>query len=70
MEMNGTTMEELRTMQAIQSISHKLPDLTLRDLFAMQAMNGLLSGNWYTFNEIAKSAYQMADAMLVARKDK
>lgn len=68
MDTNGTTMEEMRTMEAIQSISHKIPEVTLRDMFAMQALNGLLSGNWYTFKEIPKAAYELADAMLIARK--
>ena len=42
METNGTTMEELRTMESIQSISRKMPDLELRDLYAIHAMNTLL----------------------------
>ena len=78
METSGTTMEELRTMQAIQSINQKIPDVELRDLFAMSAINGLalssrlaLSSKSEPFAaDYAKRAYIIADAMLVARKGK
>lgn len=42
---------------------------TLRDEFAMAAMQGVLTGNGlYTFADIATDAYALADAMLKARE--
>ena len=72
MEMNGTTMEELRTMESIQSINHKIPELTLRDLFAMNALNGLVVGDWGNQDTegMANLAYMLANAMLKARSEK
>jgi hypothetical protein len=73
---NGETREELKTMAAIQSISHDMPDLanlTLRDLFAMSALNGLLSTEWgidESAVQIADVAYLQADAMLERRRQK
>jgi hypothetical protein len=63
------TIEEQRTMQAIQQLNRKLPDVTLRDLFAMSSINGLI---FYIDEEnaqgYANKAYLIADAMLEARK--
>lgn len=43
-------------------------DLTLRDYFAVEALNGLLSiDSDVTIDEHAKDAYRVADAMLAAR---
>ena len=73
METHGTTVEELRTMEAIQSINQKMPDVELRDLFAIHAMNALLPTDWgmeASEDDIAKYSYKMADAMLKARKHK
>jgi hypothetical protein len=44
---------------------------TLRDLFAMQVLNGFLGGNagmGSTAKDLAVEAYEFADAMLIARK--
>ena len=41
--------------------------MTLRDYFAAKAMQALLHKNY--FDVAAKEAYQMADAMLKARKE-
>lgn len=63
------TREELSTMIAIQNINRKLPDVELRDLFAMSVLTGL--GIYSTdrpFDQIAELAYKQADAMLEARK--
>ena len=73
MKMHGTTKEESMCMSAIMSINQKIPDLELRDLFAMSAMNALLPTAWgMETNEdnIAKYAYKMADAMIDAGKKK
>jgi hypothetical protein len=44
-------------------------DMTLRDYFAAKALQGLIEHGWNTMNdeEHAKTAYQIADAMLNAR---
>ena len=54
------------------------PEMTLRDCFASQAMQGLLANGWCAeerdinlqagYYEIAVDAYMMAEAMLKARK--
>jgi hypothetical protein len=43
--------------------------MTLRDYFAAMAMQGLLSGHWEgrSADEWAKSAYEIADAMIACR---
>lgn len=49
-----------------------MDELTMRDRFAMAALNGMLS-NIHSENNIAllaKSAYVVADAMMEARKAK
>lgn len=77
METNGTTMEELRTMEAIQSFNHKVPEVKLRDLFAMHALIGLTTTNEdsaspeiWDYDMLAECAYKAADAMIKARKTK
>ena len=67
------TKEEYKTMESIQSISQKIPDLELRDLFAMNAIIGFNRGSLWTsgdFNGVAERCYKLADAMLEARKKK
>jgi hypothetical protein len=66
------TKEELATHRAIQRLGQKIPDLTLRDLFAMSYMNGLVSRVHINDNYKEKSefAYKVADAMLEAREKK
>lgn len=54
---------------------NKINDIDLRDIFAMQAMNGYLSScssyaSGISPEEISKDAYKLADAMLEARKKK
>lgn len=66
-----TTIEQQRTMIAIQRLNAKVPEVTLRDLFAMSALTGTLRGTTYTDEEIkikAEQTYRIADAMLEARK--
>lgn len=72
MEMHGTTVEEHRTMDAIQCINQKIPELKLRDLFAMHALNGMIINANVPGKEsdFARWAYEYADAMLEARKEK
>lgn len=74
------TVLEGRTMEAVQEINRKIPDLELRDLFAMNILgsfgggswNGsylnILDGNPAQIEKTARVAYKVADAMLEARK--
>lgn len=54
----------------LDSIGYKMPDL--RDLFAMNALNGILASPDFSGNPevITETAYQYADAMIQARKKK
>lgn len=65
------TVEESRTMQAVQNIARKVDNFTLRDYFAGQAlagMGGYLMQNRDDLDSIAKTCYNIADAMLEQRK--
>ena len=43
--------------------------LSLRDYFAAKAMQGMMAGNWNTnYDDWAKHAYRLADAMIKARE--
>lgn len=81
MKTKGEEMAE----NAIISINHKMPQIELRDLFAMNALNGMLAGCVFARNkaemheldendermaDVADIAYEFADAMLEARKRK
>ena len=67
----GVTIEERETMAAIQSINHKIPELNLRDLYAMSALNAIISAsNNYLYEAHSDVAYKYADAMLKARSKK
>lgn len=73
-------------LDSINEINRKMPEITLRDIFAMNAMNGILNDNMRTAvddilrndekdkdfwtERIAAASYKMADAMLQARKKK
>ena len=81
---NGETREELKTMAAIQNISQEMPDLanlTLRDLFAMTAMNTIINCHTdthlddilnkdYSIKNIPDAADTLADAMLERRRQR
>lgn len=65
------TVEESRTMQAVQNIARKIDNFTLRDYFAGQALAGMgeyLMQNRENLNEVAESCYKIADAMLEYNK--
>ena len=68
------TVEEQSTMRAIQNINRKMPEITLRDLFAMSALNGIVSSGLVhdstPKNMLSATAYEFADAMLEARGGK
>ena len=73
-------------LDSINEINRKMPEITLRDIFAMNAMNGILNDNMRTAvddilrndekdkdfwtERIAAASYKMADAMMQARKKK
>ena len=72
-------------MHTIQAINQKLPDVELRDLFAMSAMNTIIhdhtvsnlndilnidDNNGYYLKTVPEAAYKLADAMLQARRKK
>ena len=56
----------------ISNGTYSNPGMTLRDWFAGQALNGMLSPAPFrenvTYREIADGAYRWADAMLAARE--
>lgn len=63
------TREELVTMQAVQRLEKKIPEL--RDRFAMSALNGTLRATFYTDKELemkVEQAYKLADMMLKVRE--
>lgn len=65
------TREEQSTMQAIQQLNRKIPEVTLRDLFAMSVMPTLLKDFPYdneSIKSMARKSYIIADAILEARK--
>lgn len=64
------TIEEQRTMIAIQQLNRKVPEVTLRDLFAMNSLNALLQKPIESFETVAEQSYRLADAMLEARQKK
>lgn len=66
-------IEEQHTMRAIQSMSRKINEFTLRDYFAGQALAGIMVNVKQDFGDnplenIAESCYNIADAMLKHRK--
>lgn len=59
MEVHKTTMHE---------INEKLKGISLRDLFAMNALNGLIGLNTMNYEQMANDAYALADEMIKARR--
>ena len=59
-------------LDSINEINRKMPEVTLRDLFAMSALNGMLSNtdSFGLYEQQSDIAYMYADAMLKARKQK
>ena len=69
---NGETSSEQRTMAAIQAIAESVSEISLRDLFAMNALNGIIANGDFLGSEeqYAGQAYSFADAMLKTRRKK
>lgn len=66
---------ELDVLRRAERALNKINEIELRDVFAMQAMNGMISMEitWASnesFEKIAQDAYTIADAMLEARRSK
>lgn len=69
--MGWDTVLGLNAMQAINQVCAKAIGVTLRDVFAMSALNGLISSGDYGEGDLAElpqMAYRLADVMLEARK--
>lgn len=63
---------EQQTMEHLCNLDSKIPNLTLRDLFAMSALNGMYAnGTQYTdatYRDFAEMAYKQAEEMIKVRK--
>lgn len=59
-------------LDSINEINRKMPEVTLRDLFAMSALNGIIAQCDFSESQqqYAEEAYNFADAMIKARKKK
>jgi hypothetical protein len=67
------TVFEQHTHEQLQRASQHICDLTLRDLFAMSALNGLCANDNCidnTYRDFAETAYKLADEMLKVRGTK
>lgn len=65
------TILEQRTYDSLIDLNSKIPEITLRDLFAMSSINGLIHNVCISEGSVQKyanKAYLIADAMLEARK--
>ena len=72
--MTVMTVEESRTMQAVQNIARKIDNFTLRDYFAGQALAGIMTNIKQDFGEnplqyIAKICYAYSDALIKERDE-
>lgn len=59
------TILENETMKSMITLSKKVPDMTMRDIFAMHALTITKAEGDYV--KAAEEAYKIADAMLAAR---
>ena len=75
---DGITDSEERDRAYLKARAEAVGGATLRDYFASRAMQAWLSGhvahyghaNFWALDAIAQSSYEMADAMIKARKEK
>jgi len=60
------------TLDSINEMNRKMPEVTLRDLFAMNALNAIIAQCDFSESQrqYAEQAYNFADAMIAARKIK
>lgn len=63
---------EQQTMEHLCNLDSKIPELTLRDLFAMSALNGMYANDTHytdaTYHDFAVMAYEQAEEMIKVRK--
>lgn len=62
---------EQQTIEHLCNLDSKIPELTLRDLFAIAIINGFSANTTFdtrTLSDIAKLAYEQADEMIKVRK--
>lgn len=63
---------EQQTMEHLCNLDSKIPNLTLRDLFAMSVLNGMYANSTYftdaTYRDFAVMAYEQAEIMIKVRK--
>lgn len=63
---------EQQTMEHLCNLDTKIPELTLRDLFAMSALNGMYANDTHytdaTYYDFAVMAYKQAEEMIKVRK--
>lgn len=66
------TREEQITMLAIQRLEKKIPDVTLRDIFAMSVIQTQVKDYLYDneIEEMVRRSYRIADIMLNVRGEK
>ena len=76
------TVIEMQTMDLVSKAAKRIvtADITLRDIFAMSALNGIIANGFasgdcgafpdkFDAEQYAESAYCIADAMIEARKN-
>lgn len=56
-----------KLMEEIEKSNERM--LSLRDLFAAQAMQVLLGGDYERFRDVAVDAYEIADVMITVREE-
>lgn len=63
---------EQQTMEHLCNLDSKIPNLTLRDLFAMSALTGMYANDTNfadaSYHDIAEIAYKQAEEMIKVRK--
>lgn len=63
---------EQQTMEHLCNLDSKIPELTLRDLFAMSVLNGIYANSTYytnsTYRDVAEISYEQAEEMIKVRK--
>lgn len=64
------TREVQTTFMLVQEFCQHFTKVTMRDMFAMQALNGLVGSVGNNPEVIADQAYAIADAMMSKRKER
>lgn len=63
---------EQQTMEHLCNLDSKIPNLTLRDLFAMSALTGMYANDTHfadaSYRDYAEMAYRQAEEMIKVRK--